>query len=121
MSQQMLEPLIDGLGDVIGWVIIAPIAALGEGVRRAWSRLQTLDDRVDDLEDNHEDIRRHLELEGEGQPRLAQHDDRMRAIERMQARQERYFLGDEDDPTDKGLLKEVDEIHETVRQEHEER
>jgi hypothetical protein len=50
--------------------------------------------------------------------RLDEHEKRLREQEELAARMERYFVGDKDDPADKGALKEISEIREIVDENH---
>ena len=113
MTQQMWEPLLDGLGDFISWLIIAPIAALVEAGRRVRYRLRSLDDRVDEVE-------KHLGLNSEGKPRLAEHEEQMAELRQMARHQERALYGDPQDPQDEGMRGEVHSIHDQISEERDE-
>jgi hypothetical protein len=50
--------------------------------------------------------------------RLDEHEERLKQQEQLAARMERYFVGDEDDPLDKGALREIHEIRKILEDEH---
>ncbi len=52
------------------------------------------------------------------QTRIDKAEQRLKEQEELAARMERYFTGDDDDPGDKGALKEISEIREIVDENH---
>jgi len=109
---QLLEPLIDGLGSVVGWVIIAPAAAVAELCRRGYRQLRGHDRRLKTIEE-------HLDLEEET-PRLERHEQRLSDLHDLAEDQQRALYGNPNDPKDRGMRGEVHDIHETVREDHDE-
>jgi len=57
-----------------------------------------------------------LEIDSDGATRLEEIENRQDAYDRMLDRQERYFVGDGEDPSQPGLLEEVHEISENQQE-----
>ena len=104
MALTLIRSVVDGLGNFIGAVFIGIAGATVELYRRIRENSQ----RLDQLEE---------ETEIENDPtRMERHESRMQSQEDTLNRIERYLVGDKDDPSSEGLLTEVHEIHDTVRE-----
>ena len=107
MIMALFDSLIDGLGNLVGWVLISAMGTAAAMV--SWVLRQTVRNKraIDDLEDETE-IR-------EDPTRLESHEHRMERQQSDIADLKGYFTGDENDPNNPGLLTEIHDIKENLQ------
>lgn len=88
-------------------ILILLVTIIGYGVRVLYKKMSEIEDHVDEVEQE-------LELQSHGQTRLERHNTRMEELQKTQNRLMRYMVGDANDPSDAGLLHEIEEIHQKV-------
>jgi hypothetical protein len=110
-------PLSDILSDALGGFVEWIIVGLGSLLLLPGKLVATNRQRSKANAEELATIEEELDLHTDGPNVLERHEQRMESIERMQARQERYWTGDENDPSDKGALQELHDIKKIVENE----
>lgn len=103
----MLDLISQSFPSVLSDLTVAVVLGIAGLITGLYRRQKRILNRISELE-------RELDMSTDGKTRLERHEDRMDEIQNVQERLERYFVGDPDDPADKGLLEEIYEIGETV-------
>lgn len=85
-------------------ILLLLISGVAYAVRYVHKSMSEIQDQVDGVEEE-------LELQSSGQTRLERHNTRMEELQKTQNRLMRYMVGDANDPSDAGLLHEIEEIH----------
>lgn len=88
-------------------ILLLLISGVAYSVRYVHKSMSEIQDQVDGVEEE-------LELQSSGQTRLERHNTRMEELQKTQNRLMRYMVGDANDPSDAGLLHEIEEIHTKV-------
>jgi len=97
-----IDAIVDGLGNAIGWVLIT---ILGGGlwiVRQIISNKRSINDLIDETEIDDDPTR------------LESHESRMERQQEHIAELKSYFIGDDNDPNNPGLLSEIHDIKQSL-------
>jgi len=102
MLMASIDALVDGLGNAVGWVLISILSA------GAWLARQTVHNKrdINDLKDETKIA--------EDPTRLESHEERMERQQNDIAELKGYFVGDDDDPNNPGLLSEIHDIKQSL-------
>ncbi|WP_135535388.1 hypothetical protein [Halostella pelagica] len=113
----LVDALIDGLGNFVGFVIIGPVAAAVEAARRLRKHIKTNKGRSTENADRLDSVEKTVQ----------QHGDRLDRTEDVLETHTLRLTGDDDDPTNPGALesinnlaKQVDHLEEQVEENHSE-
>ncbi|WP_323192403.1 hypothetical protein [Halostella sp. PRR32] len=113
----LFDALIDGAGNFIGALLVAPVAAAVEAGRRLRKHIKTNKDRSTENADRLDSV----------EQTVRQHDERLDRTEDVLETHALRLTGDDDDPTNPGALQsinnlaaQVDHLEEKVEENHSE-